>query len=169
VYLPVGADAGELLRLAVTAKNGYGSAMAISAAVGPVTGATNGPQGGGGVTRAEVKAALNALRLPSGKPGRIGALLKHGFSETFDSPSAGRLVIDWYAPKSDKRHAKTVLVATVSVVFSRAGKATFKIVFTRAGRALLGHSKRLAMTAKDGFTPKSETTTQVTKSFTLKR
>ena len=79
------------------------------------------------------------------------------------------LIISWYAPASTKHHAKNALIATVTVIFNHAGKATFKLLFTPKGRELLGHAKRVRMTARESFTPSGENGTRITKHFTLKR
>jgi len=118
-----------------------------------------------GHTAAGDVAALFAKQLvPGGKAARIGALLKNGFfKQRFKAPEAGMAVIKWYylppgAKLAGAKHAKKaaptpVLVASGSVTFHAAGTAAVKLRLTGAGRRLLGHSKRVRLTATCAFTP----------------
>ena len=124
-------------------------------------------------TMAQVKAALRSVLKPRGKAAKIGRLLKHGgYSFSFTAPSAGRLVIRWYLVRKGAHVAtakKPVLVASASVVFQKAGKATIKVSLTGKGRKLLKHAKRIKLIAKATFTPAGGRATSTTKTITLKR
>ena len=115
---------------------------------------------------AEVKAALSKVLKPSGKAAKRKAILKAGgYSFSFTAPSAGKLVIRWYATVNGKH----VLVASASVGFHAAGNATVKLKLTSKGRKLLKTSKRVKITTQAKFTPTGDTTTSQTKTTTLKR
>ena len=157
------ADAGKRVRVLVTASNAYGSGLAASSEVGAVAGLTSG----------QVRAAVLKVLGPSGQGARIGQLLRHGsYSFWFTSPSPGRLVITWYLVPKGAHITKAntpVLVANLSVVLHKAGRANIKIVLTAKGRKLLKGVKHLKLTAKGTFTPTGQATTSTTKSFTVRR
>jgi PKD repeat protein len=158
-YTLTTADIGAMIAVSVIATNSAGSANAASAQVGPVVAAAVGP------SAAQVKAALSKLLKPSGKSAKLKAILKAGgYSFSFTAPSAGKLVIDWFATVRGKQ----VLVAAASVVFNAAGKATVKLKLTSQGRKLLhvGKAVKIATTAR--FTPTGGTRTTSTKISTLK-
>jgi len=141
------------------------SAVLFSVAVDAL-GPQVGPVAPAGPSSAQVKAALSKVLKPSGKTATTKAILKaRGYSFSFAAPSAGTLVIDWYATVKHKQ----VLVATASVVFHAAGKATAKVKLTGKGRKLLTAGKSVKISTKATFTPVGGTTTSSTKTTTLKR
>jgi hypothetical protein len=131
-----------------------------------------GPVVSVGPSVAQVKAALSSVLKPRGKAAKIGRLLRNGgYSFSFAAPSAGRLVIDWYLVANGTHGAKAkkpVLVASASVVFHNAVKATIKVSLTGKGRKLLKNAKRVKLTAKATFTPAGGTPTTTTTTITLK-
>jgi hypothetical protein len=157
-YTLISVDTGAKIAVVVTATNSAGSAQAVASEVGPVAAA--------GPTAAQVKAALSKVLKPSGKAARLKAIVKAGgYSFSFTAPSAGMLVVGWYASVKGKK----VLVASASVLFRQARKATVKLKLTGKGRQLLKSSKRVKITAKATFTPTGGTTTSSTKTTALKR
>ena len=124
-----------------------------------------GPTGGSS-SRAEVRAALAALLKPSGKASGLRTIGRRGgFRFSFDAPSAGRLVIDWFR----RVHHHDALVASAVVTIRRAGRAAVKVKLTRRGRNLLKGLRRVKLTAKCAFTPVGGGTTTASGVFTLTR
>ncbi len=126
-------------------------------------------------SRAKVKAALAAVLSPRGAQARIAKLLHNaGYTFTFDAPSTGKLVIDWYdvtkrARTADHRKPRKVLVALASESIKKAGPVKVKVKLTPRGRSLLKHAKRQRLTVQARFTPMGESTTTTSKVITLKR
>jgi hypothetical protein len=116
-------------------------------------------------SRAQVKAALSKVLKPSGKTATTKAIVKAGgYKVSFTAPSAGKLVIDWFATVKGKQ----VLVASASVVFHAAGKATVKLKLTGKGRKLLKAGHRVKITTKATFRPTGSSATTSSKTTTLK-
>jgi hypothetical protein len=114
-----------------------------------------------------IRALLATILAPHGKTARIRALLRHGgYSFTWTAPSAGRLVISWYARP---RHRARVLVATVRRSFPKAETASITIALTPAGRRLLRSARKLTLSASVSFTPAGGSGTTLTKGFTVTR
>jgi hypothetical protein len=158
-YTLTTADVGAKIAELVTATNSAGSTNEASAQVGPVVAAATGP------SSAQVKAAVSKVLKPSGKAATLKAILKAGsYSFSFTAPSAGRLVIDWFATVRGKQ----VLVASASVVFHAPGKATVKLKLSSKGRRLLKAAKTVKIATKATFTPTGGTPTESTKTTTLK-
>jgi hypothetical protein len=158
-YTLTTADVGAKIAELVTATNGAGSTTEASAQVGPVVRAATGP------SSAQVKAAVSKVLKPSGKAATLKAILKAGgYSFSFTAPSAGRLVIDWFATVRGKQ----VLVASASVVFHATGKATVKLKLSSKGRRLLKAAKTVKIATKATFTPTGGAPTESTKATTLK-
>ena len=133
----------------------------------------------GGLSTASISSArlatlfARALR-PSGRGGRIGAILKRGvFAASLRAFGPGKAVIYWYRPAQHAAHSSKLtppmLVAGGKVVFRKAGMAAIVVRLTRAGEALLKRSKRLALSAKAMFAPNGASVIRVTRGFVLKR
>ena len=153
-YTLTSADLGAKIAVVVTAANSAGSVAASSSQVGPVA-----------PSSAQVKAALSKLLKPSGKAATLKAIVKaRGFSFSFTAPSAGSLVIDWFTTVKRKQ----VLVASASVSFHRAGRATVTLKLTGKGRTLLTTGKSIKVATKATFTPTGHTPTTSTSTTTLK-
>jgi len=128
----------------------------------PAVTASSGP------SVAAIKDALARVEEPTGAAAKIATLVKKkGYSFTFKAPSAGKLVIDWYAKIGKK---KKVLIADMSESFSAARSAAAKVSLTGAGLTELKKVKKLAVTADVSFKPTvAKVATTTNKSFTLKR
>jgi hypothetical protein len=151
------ADVGATIAVLVTATNGAGHTSAASARVGPVLAAAP--------SSSQVKAAVSKLLKPSGKAATLKAILKAGgYSFSFTAPSAGKLVIDWFTTVKGKQ----VMVASATMVFHAAGKATVKLKLSSKGRKLLKAAKTVKIATKATFTPTGGTPTESTKTTTLK-
>ena len=92
---------------------------------GAARGRTGGQGGSGGtvtLSASKIRACCARCSPCTARQERFAACSNHaGYSFSFAAPSPGRLVVSWYsAPK----HGKKVLVATVTLVFHRQGKAT---------------------------------------------
>ena len=128
-----------------------------------------------GPSRAEVKSALAAVLSPRGAQATIAKLLRNsGYTFTFDAPSTGKLVIDWYdvakpAPPSNKRKPKYMLVASAGQSIKKAGKTRVRVKLNARGRSLLKHANRQRLTVDARFTPIGQSTTTSSRVITLKR
>lgn len=128
-----------------------------------------------GPSPATVKSALAAVLSPHGARARIAKLLRNsGYTFTFDAPSTGKLVIDWYdivRPPRGAKHGKTekLLVASASASIKAAGEIKVKVRLNARGRSLLKHSRRQRLTVQASFTPMGESTTTLSRVITLKR
>ena len=128
-----------------------------------------------GPSRAEVKSALAAVLSPRGAQAKIAKLLRNsGYTFTFDAPSTGKLVIDWYdvakpAPPSNKRTPKYTLVASAGQSIKEAGKTRVRVKLNARGRSLLKHANRQRLTVDARFTPIGQSTTTSSRVITLKR
>lgn len=117
-------------------------------------------------SEAQVKAALDAVLVPSGKAAKLAAILRaRGYAYTFTAPSAGALAVDWEA----RVKRKTVLVAVTSRVIRAAKKASEELKLTSAGRELLRAASKVKIVSSATFTPNGTTSTTATRGFTLKR
>jgi hypothetical protein len=97
----------------------------------------------------------------------IAAILGHGgYPTTAFVPVPGTLTITWSSGSSGTHATRSVVVASGSKTFRKAGAAKLKIKLTRAGRALLKRSKHLKLTVAGSFKPKHGKT--VTKRRTIK-
>jgi hypothetical protein len=106
---------------------------------------------------APLRTALAQLA-PNGRRARIHALLKNrGYPSSFNAPTSGSLVIQWYLPAPrrarGRQKGKALLVATAKTHFGRPGKAKLKVNLTGEGRTLLIEAKHLKLRAKSAFTP----------------
>lgn len=122
----------------------------------------------------QVKSALFRLLSPSGRPAKIGTLLKKGsYQYSFTSLGAGPVTISWYyVPKGahvSKGKAEPVLVATGKASFSKAGTVKLAVKLNAQGKQLLRRAKSLKLTAKGIYTPTGKDAVSTTKTFTLKR
>lgn len=136
-------------------------------------GGTSGPGAQSTPTTAQLKAALLAALAPSGRPARIGALLRRGYSDRFNALAGGRVRISWYlVPKGAhlaKAHPVPVLIATGTRSLTVAGRTTIRVTLTPRGRRLLAHARRLPLAARGVFTPLGRPAVRASKAFTLKR
>ena len=114
------------------------------------------------VNVANVKARLIQHLVPSGT--RRAGLLKNGrYTYSFNMPSAGRLVINWYRANT---HA---LVASGHAAFSKAGLVKVTMKLTATGRRMLKATRSLKLTAKATYTSADRPAVVVTKRFTVRR
>jgi hypothetical protein len=155
-YTLTSADVGAKISVVVTATNSAGSAPAVAGEVGPVDPRFELGAGQSG-TLEGAQAVWEGGEAQGDRQGR--RLQVH-----FTAPSAGKLVIDWFA----KVKGKQVLVASASVVFHQAGKVTVKLKLTGKGRKLLRAGKSVKITTKATFTPSGGTPTTSTRTTTLK-
>jgi hypothetical protein len=180
------AQAGEQIKLQVTATNGAGSTSAESNSLGPVTQApASNPQSTSNSqtsttpaptpalpSLAKVSSALYGIGHPSGTKA-TAELIKHSlFSASFNSPSAGSLKVVWTAvvktDTSSHNTRKKVTVATGSGHAGGAQKLQVAIRLTAGGKALLERTPHdLQITATESFQPTSDSSTTVTKHFNL--
>jgi hypothetical protein len=144
------------------------SAAGPSSTVGPSSPVASSPATGTfAPSPSEIRALLAKILAPHGNAARISALLKHGgYSFRWRAPSAGRLVISWYARP---RHRARVLVATVRRSFAKAETTTITIALTPAGRRLLRSARKLTLSASVSFAPAGGAGTTLIKSFTVTR
>jgi hypothetical protein len=114
-----------------------------------------------------IRALLAKILVPHGNAARISALLKHGgYSFRWTAPSAGSLVISWYARPS---HRARVLVATVRRSFPKAETTSITIALTPAGRRLLRSARKMRLSADVSFAPAQSAGTTLTKGLTVTR
>jgi hypothetical protein len=177
-YTLTASDVGHAVRVEEFATNDGGTsvpaASALSAVVqGPPTQSTPPPSGStpppttkAKVSSATIRGLLRSVLAAHGSRARIRALLRNdGYSFRFDAPVPGRLSIAW---RQASRHGKKLLVARVSVVFHKSGRATIKLVLTRKGRTLLRGGHAVKISAQGSFTPKGSAATRATKSLRVK-
>jgi hypothetical protein len=118
-------------------------------------------------SQAQVKAALAAVLVPSGKAAKIKAILQAGgYPYRFSAPSSGALVLDWYGKGAG---GKKTLVAVTSRAVPSTGKASEKLKLTSQGRKLLKKARKVKITSNAVFTPTGTTGTTATQGFTLRR
>jgi beta-galactosidase len=148
-----------------------------AAAVAPVVTHHAAPRA---VSDATIRSALHHALFISAANSRIGRLLAHGCTVTFDAPTAGRLTIGWYATVQvsvrDHHHTRHrrrhVLVASASAQISRAGRARVRVHLTGRGRALLRHARSERLTAEATFRAERDgrpTTVRARRKITLHR
>jgi unsaturated rhamnogalacturonyl hydrolase len=117
-------------------------------------------------SRRQIKAALSRVLRPAGRTARIEAIVRdRGYTLWFRSPSAGRLVIAWYARVQGRR----ALIAAARVVFPQPDRAAVKLMLTGRGVALLQAGQRLTITTDASFTPGGATATSSMRTTTLTR
>jgi hypothetical protein len=174
---PTLGQASGSLTIAPATEANFDTGPAVMASPTPPTTSPSPPKPATppGPSRAQVKAALAAVLSPRGAQARIAKLLHNaGYTFTFDAPSTGKLVIDWYyvtKPSRTSNHPKPrkVLVASASQSIKKAGPVTVKVKLTPRGRSLLKHANRQRLTVQARFTPMGESTTTSSKIITLKR
>jgi beta-galactosidase len=125
-------------------------------------------------TKAAVRDDLRRILSPSGLKGRIGRLLRQGYTFHFRAPSKGRLVVGWYREAvvrtSDGRHERrSLLVASASADIARAGRATIHVRLNARGRSLLRHATHERLTAEATFTPHDQRPVTQQRVITLRR
>jgi PKD repeat protein len=117
---------------------------------------SGGGSGGGPPSVAQVDAALTQLLgAPQSGHATIPAVLAAGgFTDPFNAPGPGTVVVQWYfvPPGAHlSRAVKPVLVAQGRKVFSAAGRSSIKLGLTARGRSLLKHKRSVLLTAKATF------------------
>jgi hypothetical protein len=124
-----------------------------------------------GPTAARVRTALAGVLSPTGARARIAQLVKRGgYMFSFEAPSSGKLVIDWYATIAGKHGKKTrTLVASATLSVGSAGTMSAKVKLNPAGRKLLRRAQRQRLTATASFTPMHSSTTSRTQIINLRR
>ncbi len=164
-YTLSSADAGANVQALVTAVNSAGFALASTNRLGPVQ-----PNAG------QINRALAKLGGPSGKAGKIGAILNNGgYTYGWTAPGPGKLTAGWYqvppgAHLTAKKNHQPVQVATVTIAIARAGAKRLTVRLTLAGRRLLKHAgRRLRLTSKASYTPTGGEPTTKLRSFTVRR
>lgn len=184
-YTLTSADAGDYVRVGVTATGLGGSTVAYSQTSGLVpaptpnptptttsTAATTEIQAPARPSTGQIRSALIGLAHPSDRK-EANALLKSGFFRgTFHAPSGGSLNVAWTTvvrtgTGEHKKHS-TVIVATGTAHPGASGTAQLVIRLTSRGRSLL--EKKLTgdvITATDKFGPDGEDRVSVTERFTL--
>jgi hypothetical protein len=111
---------------------------------------------------------IGAQLRPHGAAAAIARILKQGYALSFTAPVRGRIVVQWLATTGVK--AKSVVVAKGALSLATAGKGKVKMKLTPAGRKLLGHTKKVTLTAKATFTPNNGApAATATRLFVLKR
>jgi hypothetical protein len=153
------ADLGARVRVVVAAVNPAGSDVAHSIAVGKVA-----------ASLGQIRARLRTDIVPTGKDAAIQTLLRRGgYAYRCSALSWGRMAISWYRVQRGARIAgpRSVLVASGRQTFRTFGAATLRIRLTRRGRQLLRHVKRLKLTGRATFNPKSRPTVRAASTFTL--
>jgi len=156
---------------------GSGSTGAAGGTGGAGTGAGGGPGGSAAsVTPAQILALLGSEITPSGRAGRLSAILKAGgYALSFNAPESGMAVVSWYllprgAHLASTRHApRPVLVATGRQAFALAGARSVRLKLTGAGKALLRHAKHVKLTASGTFTPTGQAAVRALRVFTVGR
>ncbi|MFZ1153929.1 MAG: hypothetical protein WAN93_03380 [Solirubrobacteraceae bacterium] len=123
------------------------------------------------ISSAQLKASLVRQLIPTGKAASSTALLKHGgYTTSFTAVEAGTLSIAWYeqpsgAKLANKTTAKPVLVAAGKLVFPAAGTGRLTVKLTAQGKRLLRHVRRVRLTAKGTFVPRSGVGVDVVEGF----
>ncbi len=161
-------DIGHTIRVVETASNAGGAGIPASSGATAVIAAqstTAAPPTAAPPNRADVNEALDRMLKPSGKAARIVAILRAGgYAYTFTAPSAGTLVVAWYATVKGKK----ILVALMKRVIHLPGKAREKLKLTSKGRRLLKTVAKAKILGTAVFTPTSTTSTTASRRFTLK-
>ena len=164
-YTLSSADVGARIAVLVTATNSGGSASASTAQLGPV--ASSRP------TTGQLKAALAKTLKVSGRPAKIGTLLKHhGYTTLLVAPSAGKLTISWSClvkPAHRAERKVEVLVASARATFHGAGRLKVKIMLTGKGQHILMGAKRLKLTMVGRFSRAGDPPVNASKTITLHR
>ena len=122
-----------------------------------------------------MRSALTGILSPTGAKARLARLLRNaGYTFTFNAPSTGKLVIDWYfVPKGTRLNADgthrgkraPVLVAGAATSIKQAGRHRVKVKLTRRGRSLLKRAERDRLTAVARFTAIGSSTVRETRVF----
>jgi hypothetical protein len=121
-------------------------------------------------TRAEIRKLLLREIVPKLNARRIPVRLRRRFATLrIKALTPGSVAIQWLA-RSARRHAKPVLIAAGSHLFTEAGSATVTLGLTATGRKLLKSGLRQVVTAKGTFAPYQPTgTVAAKKTFALHR
>ena len=169
-YMVGFADQGHLLSCDVTAANGEGTtevesgnALAIPAPAAHLetrlvvsfppaarSAALHAPP-----TTAQILADLRTQLTRAARGARLSSLRKRWlYAFSFVAPTAGKLELAWYEAPTRTSHgtsSKSVLLASCSVSFTRAGTKTVTLRLTSTGRRLVTTGKRIALTLKSAF------------------
>lgn len=142
----------------------------------PPPSASGGTVSGGPATPSlpQIKAQLLKQLVPLGKAATISVLLKKsGYTFSFKTLTAGRVVISWYylptSARTSKAKSNPVLVATGKASFSKAGGVRLTIKLTAQGKRMLKAATRLKLIMRGTYTPSGKSPVIATKSFTLRR
>jgi alpha-tubulin suppressor-like RCC1 family protein len=130
------------------------------------------------LTEAQIRASLSMQLGTKGRQIKLKALRKRrSYAYGFTALTPGALTISWYyrppgAPLArgarGAQSARSVLFASGSANFARAGTRTVTLRLTLAGRKLLRHRKRIALTALGSFTPRGKRAITATRSISLR-
>jgi hypothetical protein len=146
-----------------------GSGSGTGSSGGGHTSGSSGKKRAKSLSRARIAAALDPEIAPSGKAGRIGALLAaHGF--TFGSyrlPEAGHMHLTWWRGYRN-RHGQ-MLVGSGTVTLGHKLKGKLRVALTESGRKLLAQAAAASLTGVASFKPTGDPTVTITRKFTLKR
>jgi hypothetical protein len=153
-YTATSADVGAKLAVVITAKNGVGTASAVSGPVGAVRAAPPAPK--------RVKAALIKALKRSAKASIRRLLRNDADTIHFTPPSAGLLAITWSRVRGAHRR-----VASAKVIIRKARTLAVTLTLTGAGRQLLQGATHLRLAATATFTPTGGTPAKATGRITL--
>jgi len=127
----------------------------------------------GAAQEVQLQASLQSVLAPRGGAGKLGLVLKSGYSYRVRAPHAGRVVITWFfLPKGARISSskpQPVIVAGGSASFTRPGTKTVRMVLTARGRQMLKHARHLRLTARATFTPSLGRAVIALKTFTISR
>jgi hypothetical protein len=157
---------GKTIELQVTASNSFGSASALSNAIGPVKAATTT------VTpslSSRARAALARLAYPRGRRALRLLRLEGLYRTHFSAPSAGTLTVVWRTTlrgRHGRRHTYVVARGLAQPAGARSALVTVRL--TRVGRRLLRtHRFSLRIMATDRFLVPGSGWTTFTRRFTV--
>lgn len=129
-----------------------------------------------GAAGSAATALLAHSETAAGVGGRIGALLKRGYSLTVSAPTAGVLTVRWYGGPAGThvaRHGnverKSVLIAQGTVRFPAACRRRLHIALTSRGKQLLRRSRNLRVEARGTFAALGAAPVRRTASFVVRR
>ena len=130
---------------------------------------------------ATIRADLRRMLTTRGPSAHAARVMRHGDTLSFRAPSAGTLVVGWYAltrvtvPGHPHRtRTRRVLVATATAHIHHSGRARIHLHLTGRGRTLLralARSRRrsIALLAEASFTAKGGRTVTASRHITLPR
>lgn len=120
------------------------------------------------VARTALLASLGSLLRPSGRTGRLRAILRAGgHTFTYRGLESGRIVVRWYRVSGHGRHRRRQLVASGSAHMSGADRVHVRVRLTAFGRRLLRHPRRVRLISVVHFTPSGGRAVTRTRAFTL--